>query len=362
MPRLKCARAAFLQDRRGSRRTGGGRGPQAAGAARGAGAGAQAAGGRGASSRPGLRIRTRNGVWRSDDKGKTWRIVSNNNNRPMYYSQIRVDPGNDQIVYTGGASFYKSVDGGKTFATVQGIAHSDHHALWINPKNGNHLINGNDGGLDVTYDQCATWEFINTMAVGQFYKVGADMRKPYYIYGGLQDNGSWGGPSATRTGGITNADWFRVGGGDGFYCVADPTDFNTIYTESQNGAISRYDLRDGPQHEHPAEHGGQGPRRPAARSGTGAGRSAASGPGLSSGGRQYQSALAGRRAVALELEHPHCHVAVQSAHHIRGGQQVLQVRQPRRHLDCQRGSDQADRPQHSPHHGSGRRPAHVLQE
>jgi hypothetical protein len=214
---------------------------------------AQAAGQRGGrGGQPGPPDPARDGVWRSDDKGKTWRIVSNNNNRAMYYSQIRVDPSNSETVYTGGASFYKSTDGMKTFASVAGIAHSDHHAIWIDPKNGNHLIIGNDGGLDITYDQCSTWEFVNTMPVGQFYAVAADMRKPYYVYGGLQDNGSWGGPSATRSsggggagGGITNAEWFRVGGGDGFYCQVDPTDYNTVYTESQNGAMNRYDLKTG---------------------------------------------------------------------------------------------------------------------
>jgi photosystem II stability/assembly factor-like uncharacterized protein len=188
----------------------------------------------------------RSGVWRSDDKGRTWKLASNNNDRPMYYSQIRVDPTNDQIVYTMGAPFHKSTDGGKTFATVRGIAHSDHHAMWIDPKNPKHLILGNDGGLDVSYDQADTWEFVNTMPVGQFYAVSADMRKPYYVYGGLQDNGTWGGPSATRSSqGITNADWFRVGGGDGFYTQADSTDWSTIYVESQDGNGQRLDLRTG---------------------------------------------------------------------------------------------------------------------
>jgi len=172
--------------------------------------------------------------------------MSNNNNRPMYYSQIRVDPTNDQIVYTCGAPFHKSTDGGKTFQVVQGLAHSDHHAVWINPKNSNHLVVGNDGGLDISYDQGATWEFVNTIPAAQFYAIAVDMRKPYYVYGGLQDNGSWAGPSATRsTAGITNADWFRIGGGDGFYMQVDPTDYNTIYTESQNGNIFRLDLRTG---------------------------------------------------------------------------------------------------------------------
>ena len=189
----------------------------------------------------------RPGVWRSDDRGKSWRIVSNENNRPMYYSQIRVDPSNSENVYVGGLNFSKSTNGGKTFTSLQpGIAHVDHHAIWINPKNGNHIIIGNDGGLDVTYDQGATWEFVNTIAAAQFYAVAADMRKPYHVYGGLQDNGSWGGPSQTRSqAGITNADWYRVGGGDGFYAMADPTDYTIVYSESQNGNMNRVDLRTG---------------------------------------------------------------------------------------------------------------------
>lgn len=185
----------------------------------------------------------KSGVWRSDDGGRTWRVVSNNNNRPMYYSQIRVDPTNPDIVYTMGAPFHKSVDGGKTFKVVQGIAHSDHHALWINPKNPQHLILGNDGGLDISYDQGDTWEFVNTMAVGQFYAISVDMQKPYYVCGGLQDNGSWCGPSATRSGnGITNFDWFRVGGGDGFYTSQDQNDPNIIFSESQDGNVNRVEL------------------------------------------------------------------------------------------------------------------------
>ena len=211
----------------------------------------------------------KSGIWRSDDKGKTWTFMSNNNNRPMYYSQIRVDPKNDQIIYTCGAPFHKSTNGGKTFQVVQGIAHSDHHAVWINPQNPNQLLLGNDGGIDVSYDQGATWEFVNTIALSQFYAVAADMRKPYYVYGGLQDNGSWGGPSSTRNqAGISNSDWFRVGGGDGFYVQIDPTDYNTVYAESQNGAIQRLDLKTGrsvgirpraAQRPRPARPAGQAP-------------------------------------------------------------------------------------------------------
>lgn len=189
----------------------------------------------------------KSGVWRSDDKGKTWRVVSNENNRPMYYSQIRVDPKNAETVYVGGLNFSKSTDGGKTFKSLQaGIAHVDNHAIWINPANSDHLLLGNDGGLNVSYDQGATWEFVNTIPAAQFYAIGVDMRKPYYVYGGLQDNGSWGGPSQTRnTIGITNADWYRVGGGDGFYTQIDPTDHNIVYYESQGGAMQRLDMGTG---------------------------------------------------------------------------------------------------------------------
>jgi photosystem II stability/assembly factor-like uncharacterized protein len=188
----------------------------------------------------------KSGVWRSDDGGKTWKALSNAIDRPMYYSQIRVDPTNAEIAYQGGAPFFKTVDGGKTWKPVAGVAHSDHHAIWIDPHNGNHLIIGNDGGIDVTYDQTETWEYVNTLAVGQFYKISFDMRKPYYVCGGLQDNGSWCGPSAVRSGnGVLNSDWFRVGGGDGFYTAQDPTDWSIVYSESQDGNTNRLDLKTG---------------------------------------------------------------------------------------------------------------------
>jgi len=210
----------------------------------GRGGGGAAGGGRGGAPAP--PDPTRSGVWRSDDGGKSWKFLSNNNNRPMYYSKIRVDPSNPDIVYTTGASAYKSLDGGKTFNVMGGQSHSDHHALWINPRNGQHLIIGNDGGVDISYDQGETWEEISLSALGQFYAVSVDMRKPYYVCGGLQDNGSWCGPSAVRSGaGIMNSDWYRTGGGDGFYTANDPRDWTVIYTESQDGNTNRYDLKTG---------------------------------------------------------------------------------------------------------------------
>ena len=127
-----------------------------------------------------------------------------------------------------------------------GQSHSDHHALWINPRNGQHLVIGNDGGVDVSYDQGGTWEEISLAALGQFYAISADMRKPYYVCGGLQDNGSWCGPSAVRNAtGIMNSDWYRIGGGDGFYTANDPRDWTVGYSESQDGNTNRYDLRTG---------------------------------------------------------------------------------------------------------------------
>jgi photosystem II stability/assembly factor-like uncharacterized protein len=189
---------------------------------------------------------TKSGIWRSDDGGKTWRFQSNQGDRWMYYSQVRIDPTNPDIAYQGGAPFFKTVDGGKTWRTVQGLPHSDHHAIWINPRNANHLVTGNDGGLAISYDQGETWEYVNTIPVGQFYAISADMRKPYVVCGGLQDNGSWCGPSATRSSnGILNSDWYRIGGGDGFYTQNDASDWTILYFESQDGNTSRVDLRSG---------------------------------------------------------------------------------------------------------------------
>ena len=185
------------------------------------------------------------GIYRSNDKGETWTKMSETNPRPMYYSQVHVDPNNDQRVWLLGAPMYFTEDGGKTFRSnlVQRI-HGDYHAMWIDPANSSHMWVGSDGGIHQTYDRGVTWDFINTYPLGQFYEVSFDMQKPYRVCGGLQDNGSWCGPSATLfSAGITNDDWFRVGGGDGFYTANDPVDPNTVYAESQDGNLSRLDLR-----------------------------------------------------------------------------------------------------------------------
>lgn len=187
------------------------------------------------------------GAFRSDDRGETWRKLSDVNSRPMYYSQIRIDPNNDQRLWQLAANMFNSDDGGKTWIQnlVQRI-HGDFHALWIDPADSNHVLAGSDGGLHASYDRGRTWDFINTIPLGQFYEVSMDNQKPFWVYGGLQDNGSWSGPSGTlNQEGITNDDWFRIGGGDGFYSVVDPTDPSIIYVESQNGSVSRLELKTG---------------------------------------------------------------------------------------------------------------------
>ena len=185
------------------------------------------------------------GTFRSEDKGETWTKMSDTNPRPMYYSQIRIDPNNDLRIWVLGARMYTSFDGGKNFDTrVVSRIHGDHHAMWIDPANSNHIVLGSDGGIYFSYDKGKSWDFVNTIALGQFYEVGFDMKKPYNIYGGLQDNGSWAGPSATKNRiGITNEDWYRVGGGDGFYTQVDPNDPNILYVESQNGNRSDRDRK-----------------------------------------------------------------------------------------------------------------------
>ncbi len=188
-----------------------------------------------------------NGIWRSADKGKTWEFRSNKNGRPMYFSQIRVSPQDPNLVYSVDLPVWKSRDGGRTWVELDGFGHVDQHAMWINPANDDHLLIGNDGAVDVSYDEGETWESLRLFAVGQPYHASVDMRRPYWVCTGLQDNGSWCGPSSVRTGDILPQDWFRVGGGDGFYSQIDPTDYNVIYAESQNGNVRRVDLRTGEQ-------------------------------------------------------------------------------------------------------------------
>jgi len=190
------------------------------------------------------------GTFRSEDKGETWKKMGDTNPRPSYYSQIRIDPNNDLRIWELGAPMFYSEDGGKTFSTqrVQKI-HGDFHAMWIDPADSNHMITGSDGGIHWSYDSGKSWDFINTIAIGQFYEIGLDNEKPYHICGGLQDNGSWCGPVQTLArDGIANEDWQVIHGGDGFYAAIDNVEPWIVYTESQDGYIDRRDLRTDQQH------------------------------------------------------------------------------------------------------------------
>ena len=184
------------------------------------------------------------GVYRSNDRGETWEHISITNNRPMYYSQIRVDPNDAERIYLGGSQLYRSSDGGRTFTNdaASGV-HSDHHALWIDPNNSNHLILGGDGGVSISWDRSDNWRQLRNIPLAQFYEIGVDMQDPYHVCGGLQDNGSWCAPNATRSNqGIRARDWYNVGSGDGFYTVLDPNDPTTMFAESQGGNLIRVDL------------------------------------------------------------------------------------------------------------------------
>ncbi|MBE3143185.1 MAG: hypothetical protein IMZ61_04575 [Planctomycetes bacterium] len=194
------------------------------------------------------------GIFRSEDKGFSWTRMSETNPRPVYYSKIRIDPNNDQRVWVLGVDMLVSEDGGKTFRTDLIIrddrsrrrVHGDHHAMWINPADSDHMIIGSDGGIYFSYDRGKNWDLINTIPLAQVYEISLDMRKPYFVSAGLQDNGTWHGPSAVwYRQGITNDEWLKIGGADGFYSQIDPTDHTTIYVESQNAGITRFNLTTG---------------------------------------------------------------------------------------------------------------------
>lgn len=192
------------------------------------------------------------GIWRSEDRGEAWKRMADVqtyrrvNTRPFYYSHIHVDPTNDRTVYVLSTGLHVSTDGGQKFRAIGAGIHPDHHALWINPANPRHLIVGNDGGIDISHDGGKTWLPVQSMDLAEVYQVGYDMRDPYYVYCGLQDNGSWAGPSATTDGaGIANDDWVNIGGGDGFFAQPDPMDPNTVYSNWQVNNLYRYDWRIG---------------------------------------------------------------------------------------------------------------------
>ena len=187
-------------------------------------------------------------LYRSDDRGEMFKLASKNTDivsRGFYYTRVRVDPTNENHIYAVASTLYTSIDGGKTFRAITGRIHVDYHALWLDPKNPKRMWNGQDGGIAVSNDGGDTWEAISNIPLGQFYQVHADNRTPfYYVMGGLQDNGSWTGPSQTREpAGIMNDDWRMVSFGDGFYMINHPDDPDIYLSESQGANIVWIDMR-----------------------------------------------------------------------------------------------------------------------
>jgi photosystem II stability/assembly factor-like uncharacterized protein len=191
-----------------------------------------------------------NGLYRSKDGGASFDLVTTENigSRPFYYAEIYADPHTPDRLFNLHSMVEISEDGGRTFTTLlpySGV-HPDHHAFYIHPDDPQFLIDGNDGGLNISRDGGETWTFVNNLPVGQFYHIAVDDAVPYRIYGGLQDNGSWVGPSEVwHEEGILNGDWQEILFGDGFDVVPAPGDLNTAYAMYQGGSLHRVDLRTG---------------------------------------------------------------------------------------------------------------------
>ena len=187
----------------------------------------------------------RKGLYLSEDKGESWRLVSQNFNttvRPFYFSNLVVDPLNDSIVAKCGLSMIISEDRGDRFRPMDNSVHSDVHDIWIDPNNTKHLIIGTDGGVYESHDRGYTFRMWRNLPLAQYYRISVDNAEPYNVYGGLQDNGSWYGPSQ-KPGGITNADWELTFGGDGFYAFPHPENEDIVFCEFQGGKIVRYNKK-----------------------------------------------------------------------------------------------------------------------
>ena len=181
------------------------------------------------------------GLYRSDDSGATWTKLDASNYmvwRPFYFGNLIVDPKNENKIFKPDLILLLSNDGGKTFNVVSSAAHGDFHDVWINPKNPNIVIAGDDGGLWRSEDGGNRWKHQLNLPVSQFYHVSTDNSDPYHVYGGLQDNSSWVGDSS-YPGGIGNAQWENMFGGDGFWMFEDTSDPDYLYAEAQGGEIGR---------------------------------------------------------------------------------------------------------------------------
>lgn len=192
-------------------------------------------------------------VYRTDNGGASWQKMNSDKDvfgGGKWYGVIYIDPNDDQVIYLPATPLLRSLDGGRTWGKNRPVniapsVHVDHHAIWIDPQNSNHILLGNDGGLAASYDFGKTWDVYDNLPLAQYYAIGVDMEQPYNIYGGTQDCGSFRIPSNSIYGSITSDDWFSVGGGDGMYNQVDPEDSRWLYNEYQMGAAQRVDQKHG---------------------------------------------------------------------------------------------------------------------
>ncbi len=185
-------------------------------------------------------------LFRSDDRGDHFRMMTKDPavvGRGIYYAHITIDPTDENRVYSIGMQVMTTIDGGRTWRRIASDIHGDFHTVWVDPKNPDRVWIGDDGGMAVSYDRAAHWEAVLNIPIGQFYQIYADNRWPfYYLSGGLQDNGSWSGPSQTLRAGIVNEDWRNISGGDGFHVINSLDDPDIFLSENQGGGIVRTDL------------------------------------------------------------------------------------------------------------------------
>ncbi len=192
----------------------------------------------------------KNALYRSTDGGVKWTRISDAEdigNRPFYYSEIYVDPFREHTIYSLWTLVTKSEDGGRTWKTIARYSdiHPDHHAFWLSPKTPGYLIEGNDGGLNISRDGGESWRFVENLPLAQFYHINVDNQLPYNVYGGMQDNGSWKGPAYHLKGGIGNSDWTELYFGDGFDVLPHATDPSTVYAMAQEGYLARVNVSNG---------------------------------------------------------------------------------------------------------------------
>ena len=188
-------------------------------------------------------------AFKSDDRGENWKMVNDDPNinfRPFYYSDVRVDPSQPNVLFSISGRLSRSKDSGNTWEQIAKTVHGDHQAIWIDPTNSKYILNGSDGGFQRSFDGGDSWEIINNIELSQFYQMEIDNKKPYNIYGGLQDNGTWVGPSnSLYEAGILKRHWKGLAYGDGYFAVPIPGEEHFVYTNLQGGVPFLVDSRYG---------------------------------------------------------------------------------------------------------------------